>query len=459
MVFTNYRPVSVLPVFSKLLERLMYNRLIDYINENQILYKYQFGFQKGKSTFMALIVLLDKISAALENGDFVIGVFLDFSKAFDTVDHNILLEKLDFYGIKGVTYKWFEDYLSERKQYVTYNGITSDMEVIKCGVPQGSILGPLLFLLYINDLAMVSNACFPILFADDTNIFITGKCIDEMCTKMNDELDKIQSWLNCNKLSLNVFKTHYMIFTPRNKCIDGTDLRINDTSIQRVYVTKFLGVLIDSKLNWKNHIDYICKKIAKCIGILLKARKKLHRSSLISLYYSFAYPYLIYCNHVWGNSYKTNLEPIVLMQKKLIRIITCSPYRAHTGPLFFANRIISVTQINIYMVGTYMYKCLNESVSSFSSNYFIQNSSIHEYSTRSANKLHIPFGRLDIRNFSIRIHGAKVWNSLPSFVKQSRSLDIFKNTLRKHLFSSECVVTVTQFWWFYFLLCPPMKVL
>ena len=134
------------------------------------------------------------------------------------------------------------------------------------------------------------------------------------------------------------------------------------------------------------------------------------------------------------------------MQKKLIRIITCSPYRAHTGPLFYANRILSVTQINIYMVGTYMYKCLNESVSSFSSNYFIQNSSIHEYSTRGANELHIPFGRLDIRNFSIRIHGAKVWNSLPSFVKQSRSLDIFKNTLRKYLFSSECVVTVTQFW-------------
>ena len=284
MVFTNYRPVSVLPVFSELLERLMYNRLIDYINENQILYKYQFGFQKGKSTYMALIVLLDKISAALDNGDYVIGVFLDFSKAFDTVDHKILLQKLDFYGIKGVTYNWFEDYSRERKQYVTYN-------------------------------ATVSNACFPILFADDTNIFITGKSIEEMCTKMNDELEKIQGWLNCYKLSLNVLKTHYMLFAHRNKCINDADIRINNISIQRVYVTKFLGVLIDSKLNWKNHIDYICKKIAKCIGILLKARKKLHRSSLISLYYSFAYPYFIYCNHVWGNSYKTHLEPIVLMQK------------------------------------------------------------------------------------------------------------------------------------------------
>ena len=459
MVFTNYRPVSVLPVFSKLLERLMYNRLIDYINENQILYKYQFGFQKGKSTYMALIVLLDKISAALDNGDYVIGVFLDFSKAFDTVDHKILLQKLDFYGIKGVTYNWFEDYLRERKQYVTYNAITSDMEVIKCGVPQGSILGPLLFLLYINDLATVTNACFPILFADDTNVFITGKSMEEMCTKMNDELEKIQGWLNCNKLSLNVLKTHYMLFASRNKCINDADIRINNISIQRVYVTKFLGVLIDSKLNWKNHIDYICKKVAKCIGILLKARKNLHRSSLISLYYSFAYPYFIYCNHVWGNSYKTNLEPIVLMQKKLIRIITCSPFRAHTGPLFFANKILSVTQINTYMVGTYMYKCLNESVPQLLRNYFTRNNSIHEYSTRGANEIHVPFGRLDIRNFSIRIHGAKVWNSLPSFVKQSRSLELFKNTLRNYLFSSESVVIVTQSWWFYNPICFVLKVL
>ena len=139
-------------------------------------------------------------------------------------------------------------------------------------------------------------------------------------------------------------------------------LRINDTSIQRVYVNKFVGVLIDSKLNWKNHIDYICKKIAKCIGYLLKARKKLHRSSLIRLYHSFAYPYLIYFNHVWGNSYRTNLEPIVLMQKKLVRKMTCSPYRAHAGLLFFANKVLSVTQINIHMVGTYMYKCLNKPV-------------------------------------------------------------------------------------------------
>ena len=175
MEFSNYRPVSVLPVFSKLLERLMYNRLIDFINENKLLYKFQFGFQKGKSTNMALIMLIDKISEALDKGELAIGVFLDFSKAFDTVDHDILTRKLDLYGIKGIYNDWFKNYLDNRKQYVTYNSAKSESQVIKCGVPQGSILGPLLFLLYINDLSTVSDDLFSILFADDSNMFIVGK--------------------------------------------------------------------------------------------------------------------------------------------------------------------------------------------------------------------------------------------------------------------------------------------
>ena len=182
MVFSNYRPVSVLPVFSKVIERLMYNRLLKYINDNNSLYKYKFGFQKGKSTHMALIVLVDKISEALEKGDCVVGIFLDFSKAFDTVDHTILLQKLNFYGLKGTILSW---YLSNRKQYVTYNSIKSTTEKINCGVPQGSILSPLLFLIYINDLSTVSKACMSILFADDTNMFFYRKR-----SANNDKSDK-----------------------------------------------------------------------------------------------------------------------------------------------------------------------------------------------------------------------------------------------------------------------------
>ena len=347
-VFTNYRPVSILSVFSKLIERLLYKRLFDFINTNRLLYKYQFGFQEGKSTCMALITLIDKISAALDNGEIVVGLFLDFSKAFDTVDHKILLNKLFHYGIQDIPLKWFKSYLSQRYQNVTYNNHKPTNKLIQCGVPQGSIWGPLLFLLYINDLSAVSKSCLNIMFADDTNMFIAGNDINAVCTQLNGDLGLVQEWLACNKLSLNVKKTHYMVFTPRNKNIKDMDIKINNECIERVYHTKFIGVQLDAKLSWKKHIEYISTKLAKCAGILIKARKKLPKSSLINLYYCFAYPYLIYCNHVWGNNYPTNLERLIIMQKKLIRIITCSPYRAHTEPLFYANKyLISKISISI----------------------------------------------------------------------------------------------------------------
>lgn len=445
MIFTNYRPVSVLPVFSKLLERLMFTRLIDFLTLNDVLDKYQFGFQKGKSTYMALITLIDKITKALDNGDIVIGVFLDFSKAFDTVDHKILLKKLEWYGIRNAPLKWFHDYLNKRYQYVTYNSTKSSEKSIKCGVPQGSILGPLLFLLYINDLPTVSEACLNILFADDTNMFITGNDIDYMCRKMNSDLSMVQEWLCCNKLSLNICKTHYMVFTSRNKHVNDIDIKINGVKIDRVYSTKFLGVMIDSKLTWKSHIDYMSSKLSKCVGILAKCRKTLYKSALISLYYSFAYPYLIYCNHVWGNNYQINLEKIFILQKKLIRIVTCSPYRAHTEPLFVANNVLTVYDINTYVIGMFMYKCMNEGISGDFRNYFVRNSDINEHYLRNTGELRIPYARLDVTKFSVRVNGAKVWNSIPCHIKNSNSACCFKRHLREHILSKKTSVIITQY--------------
>ena len=209
MVLTNYRPVSVLPVFSKVLERLMYNRLISFVNKHKLLYSYQFGFRERYSTSLAMINLVDRISQALDDGDYVLGLYLDFTKAFDTVNHQILLQKLEHYGIRGIGLEWFRSYLSHREQYVDFDGTKSKTNWVKCGVPQGSILGPLLFLLYINDLSNVSSFLFSLLFADDSNMFASGKDPNELIHSTNEEIKKISNWLDINKLTLNVKKNTF----------------------------------------------------------------------------------------------------------------------------------------------------------------------------------------------------------------------------------------------------------
>ena len=269
MHFSHYRPVSLLCILSKVFERVMYVRLLKFLEKLKIIYEKQFGFRKHHSTYMALMLLMDKITIS-KDGEIVVGVFLDYSKAFDTVNHHILLQKLEFYGIRGIALKWFESYLSNRSQFVTYNGVKSSMKSVICGVPQGSILGPLLFLIYINDLYNVCETMMPLLFADDTNLFNSGKDCKQIQAEIENDLMRISEWLKINKLSLNIKKTQFMIFTTKNSSRHDIDLNIEGHKIEQTFKSKFLGVIIDSQLTWKYHINYISGKIAKGIGIIKK---------------------------------------------------------------------------------------------------------------------------------------------------------------------------------------------
>jgi hypothetical protein len=431
--FTNYRPVSILPVFSKILERVMYNRLIDFLDKYKILYELQFGFRKGRSTEQALITLVDKVSSAIDSGDFVVGIFLDFSKAFDTVNHDILISKLEHYGIRGTALNWLKDYLNNRYQYVTVNSAISDTKIVKCGVPQGSILGPLLFLIYINDLYNVVSYSVPLLFADDTNLFFSGKNPDHISTIINSELEQINQWLLTNKLSLNISKTHYMIFSSQKTHIPDICLKIDGSNIERVYLTKFLGVLIDPKFHWNAHINYISKKLSKCIGILCKAKRILNADTLKSLYYTFAYPYLIYCNIVWGDTYQIHLNKLLRIQKKIIRIINPGKHPNDSQTLFVKLKLLDVNQIHIYLLTTFMYRLSNNLLSNHFNSMFTLLNESHNYNTRQAGSLKIPVCKTSMSRRNIRYKGVVIWNKIYNISVLFNSIDLFKAHIKECL--------------------------
>ena len=359
------------------------------------------------------MVLVDKLISSIQKGEFVIGIFLDFSKAFDTVNHDILIRKLEHIGIRGVALQWFVSYLANRKQFVSYNGVQSSMKTMKCGVPQGSILGPLLFLVYVNDLARVCKRTSPFLFADDTNLFKNGTDLVQIIKETNEELEDISLWLKVNKLSLNIKKTHYMLFTTRKIGSVTLNIRIDGCKIGKVRFTKFLGVFIDDKLNWKKHISHISGKISRGMGVLRKVRSVLPAHSLKTLYHSMIYPYYTYCNYVWGNSCFETLKPIYYKQKDCVRIITMSKKRAHTAPLFEKLNLLKLYDINKYMYCKFMYSWHHNELPIVFRNVFTEVREIHDYETRQSanNSLYPPTGgKTELSFCKYTYRGPLIWN-------------------------------------------------
>lgn len=439
-IVSNYRPISVLPAFSKILERLVYNRLIDFIDQNNILSDNQYGFRKKISTSMALLDLVEKISTSIENNEYTLGIFLDLAKAFDTVNHNILLSKLYKYGIRGVPHNWFKNYLSERYQYVYINKTKSNKLPVTCGVPQGSILGPLLFLLYINDLNTITKLLTFIMFADDTNIFISGHNMENLTLAVNNEMKAVSDWFSANLLSLNIKKTNYILFG--NKKLPDITILINNEVIMRVYETKFLGIIIQSNLKWDAHIRLLRNKISKSVGIMSKAKHLLTTTHLKILYRSLIEPYLNYCCIVWANPEKnTILELIHKLQKRAIRIILYADYRAHTKPLFNKLDILNIYDLCRTQILSFVYKSCNKLMPSKYNNYFILAKEMHHYTTRSSKygNLYIINACKSCRVNTLTSRGPKYWNLLPNSLKLASSFGSFKRSIKK-LFISQYLV-------------------
>ena len=329
----------------------------------------------------------------MDKNETPINIYLDLSKAFDTLDHEILLEKLCYYGIRDTALKLFQSYLSERKQYVEFDGTNSEMREIRTGVPQGSILGPLLFIIYINDLNTVSELFKFIIYADDTSLngFLSSFGTNTNISKnINYELQQINDWLKINKLSLNVGKTKFMIFHKANKRIPNIKLYIDDTEIERVQNFNFLGVILNENLSWKPHTDKVANCISKTIGILNALKHFLPETPKLILYNSLILSHFNYGILTWGYEF----DRLTKLQKKSIRIITLSKYNAHTEPLFKRLKLLKLSDLlrlnELKFYYRYVNKLVLEYFSSDNADFnFLTNSNIHEHNTRQRNRLHI----------------------------------------------------------------------
>ena len=289
---------------------------------------------------MAIIELVDVVTKALDDGENIIGIFIDLSKAFDTIDHGILLKKIEKYGIRGKAMELIRLFLSNRSQVVKYKEETSNRQSITCGVPQGAILSSCLFILFINDLPKTTEKLRFIIFADDTNILASGKDYKALENNVNEELKVLARWFEANKLSLNVTKTNLMSFRNKNSNnIHPTPrITLNGKILERVNRTKFLGVTVDENLDWQTQTRNVIKKVSSALGGLNRAKKVLPTRSLKVLYNSFILPHLTYGLEVWSNSSKTTFNEIKKIQRKAIRIVTKPPI-PHQRSLYLPRKI------------------------------------------------------------------------------------------------------------------------
>ena len=416
----NYRPIAILPLLSKIIEKTFAARLLNFAQKNNLLSSDQFGFLKGKNTSQAILKLVEDTYDSFDNKNNLISVFIDFRKAFDTVNHKILLDKLKSYGIRGLTNKFLESYLVDRLQCVNFNSFKSNINKINIGVPQGSVLGPLLFLFYINDLSYVSNELSTVLFADDTTLYASGKNFSDVNRIVNMEFIKIKNWTYANRLSLNLDKTIVMSFT-LNKNVPNPEIFFEGNSFAVTNQTKFLGIIIDDQLKFSNHLQIVSLKLSKNVGIIYRLKTCIPQKVLIQLYYSLVYPYLSYCVNIWGSTYDAHVKPIEILQKKIVRLITNSSYYAHTTPLFRELNILKLCDIYKFHAALFMFDKIHSSTTV----------PRHSYSTRFNSDTRSAFHRLTVTQHSLSFTAPKIWNDIPLAIRNIKKLKPFKKNLKQ----------------------------
>lgn len=356
---SNYRPISLLTIIAKLLEKVIKHRLSKFLEENNLLANNQFGFRQKRSTEDAVIQLTDTVASSLDKGERCIGVFLDLKKAFDTVSIPLLLKKLEVLGVRGTALSWFTSYLSNRRQYVKLETTKSDTMSTHFGVPQGSVLGPMLFLVYINDLCLLEAASAQIFtFADDTAILFTGCSWEDVQYKTEEGLLRVSQWLHNNLLTLN----KYLCFHINNSTNpDNFTLKIHNcklgsqahnschcNSIERTRSIRYLGVIIDDKLNWSGQIEALVPRIRKLLHIFKRIRAVANQVIIKAIYYALCQSIICYCIATWGGTHKTTLIKLERAQRAALKVLYSKPYRYPTAKLYHETKVLTVRQLFVF---------------------------------------------------------------------------------------------------------------
>ena len=429
----NYRPISILPVISKIMERILYEQIYQYLSDNSLLTEYQYGFRKMHSTVSALLDSTNSWYVNMDRKMFNLVVLLDLKKAFDTIDHSILLSKLELYGITGNALSMIRSYLSGRNQKCQLGDKMSTARRIECGIPQGSILGPLFFLIYINDLPQCLNHATARLFADDTNLIVAGVSIQEIESNMNRDLAHVNEWLLANKLSLNVVKTEFILIGSAqklNSIVIQPNIEINQVKINQVGNATVLGVEIDDRLSWHSHIDKVAKKVTSGIGAIRKIRDLVDRETLISVYNALINPHFDYCSEVWDTMGVGLSNRLQKLQNRAARVImnfsSDIPGPEALDALGWENLVTRRAKTKAKT----MYKVLNKLAPSPLEKLFEHKRNITQYNLRgSSTSLQLPQPKTEKLKKSFSYDGAKVWNSLSADVRGSATFTIFKTRL------------------------------
>jgi len=426
----NYRPISMLPILSKIFEKMMLRRLLSFVKSCGLLCDNQFGFRENHSTADALLEFLNIASDSLDDKCFLVSVFLDFSKAFDTVDHMVLLRKLDHMGVRGIMNDWFRSYLVGRTQRVVIGKSISSQCSIQRGVPQGSVLGPVLFLLYINDMHRCCEKLKLIHFADDTTAICVRSDARVLVEDVNADLVNVKEWVNTNRLALNVDKTNYIVLSD-SPLTDLPPIVISGTRVTRVSDCKFLGVHFDENLNFKIHVNDLCSRLSRAVGMLNRISGLVSPMVKLKLYSSLIYSRVSYGITVWGRSSVMNACRI---DRILNRARKCVSY-GYNGNAVVSGTFFTCNSIYDYFALVKFYRIHHSGDHKYFANIISELIPTHEYGTRFAanNLLNTPrLAKTKCQKLFL-FQSVSLWNKLPESLKTCQSLPSFKRKLKQHI--------------------------